>query len=238
MLNTRIFSTGIILLISITSSFAAYIDGIWQVNRSNDLVEIKATNYGLKAKFLNSNDWIHYDRVRDDIYEDRKGNRYYIKTNNRMTWESRDGRRVINLEKSNIQNRRGRSYDDYEYGYDYENRRRRSNGNRGNGRRFNQHICSSACGTTCGMGVGYRDDGMSGTWTNRWRNVVAYVEFDGYSVRMRTNNSKKWTTYRRTNSRKLHFEDRWGNRLRFKNNGRLQWRRADGRRNIDLTRDY
>jgi hypothetical protein len=54
---------------------------------------------------------------------------------------------------------------------------------------------------------------------------------------MKTNRGRKWTTYRRTNNRRMIFEDKWGNRLRLRNNGRLEWKRADGRRDIDFVRE-
>ena len=230
MLRSKLFSTGIILLFVITVSSAAQIEGLWQVNRSNDLVEIRSTNQGIKAKLVDSQDWDRYDHVRRDIYEDRKGNRYYLKSSNRLTWESRDGRRVINLEKARNNDRRRDRYDRNDYNYD-NNRRDRNRGH---------EDCTSRCGNSCTFEANFgrrNDDGLSGQWTNRWRNTIAYVEFDGYNIRMKTNRSRKWTTYRRTNSRRMTFEDKWGNRLKLRKNGKLEWKRADGRRDIDFVRD-
>ena len=210
MLKGKILATGIILLFTVTLISAAQIEGLWEVNRSNDLVEIRSTNQGIKARFVNSNDWDRYERVRKDIYEDRRGNRYYVKSSNRLTWESRDGRRVINLEKARGNNRRSGRYDDF----DYDNNRR--------GRIDTHHSCTSSCGSSCTFSSNNRrsyDNSLSGTWTNRWRNTVAYVEYDGYNIRMKTNRSRKWITYRRTNNRKMVFEDRYGNRLKLRNNG-------------------
>lgn len=217
---SKIFSTGIILLSAITLSFATSIDGYWTVKSSNDMVEIQRTSYGLKAKFVDSYDWVTYDKIYSDVYEDQKGNRYYVRSRKKITWESRDGRRKIQLSKSNYRN--DRNYDEYNY------RRGRSHA------RGNEHICSATCGCTV---VERRfDDGISGTYTNRRRNVIAYVEYNGYTVRMKTNRAPGWITYYRSHSRKLRFEDRWGNELKFRRNGDLEWERR-GRRDVDLRRN-
>lgn len=231
MLKGNVLATGIILLLSITMGTAAQIEGFWKVDRSNDLVEIRSTNQGIMAKFVNSNDWDRYERLRRDVYEDRKGNRYYVKSNNRLTWESRSGRRVIHLEKARNDNRRSGRYDDFNYGEDHHRR----------GRSDAHHSCTSTCSSSCTFSANAGrsfDNGLSGTWMNRWRNTIAYVEYDGYSIRMKTNKSRKWSTYRRTNNRRLVFEDKWGNRLRLKNNGKLEWQRADGRRDIDFVKEH
>jgi len=68
--------------------------------------------------------------------------------------------------------------------------------------------------------------------------MIAYVEYDGYNIRMKTNRGRKWVTYRRTNNRKPIFKDRYGNRLKLRNNGKLEWRRADGRRDINFVKNY
>lgn len=216
----KMYSTGIILLLAINTSIAAQIEGFWQVNKSNDLVEIQRTREGLKAKLVTSNDWDYYELLRSKIYENRSGNRYYIESSDRLRWESRDGRRVIQLRKTRNNNRydrydddrRGRNqqYDDSDF-YDdqFSNPRNRLENN-----------------------------GLSGTWSNRWTNTIMDLEYDGFLVRMRTNRSRRWVTYRRTNSRRVIFADRWGNSLLFKNNGEVRWRRADGLRNLRLRRHF
>ena len=68
--------------------------------------------------------------------------------------------------------------------------------------------------------------------------MIAYVEYDGYNLRMKTNKGRKWTTYRRTSARKLKFEDKFGNRIRIKSNGELEWKRSDGRREIEFRKRY
>ena len=245
----KMYSTGIILLLTITSVAAAQIEGLWQVSKSSDVIEIQATNNGLKAKFVDSNKWDHYEMLRNNTYEDRRGNRYYVESSNRLQWQSRDGKRVINLKRA--QNYRGNDsryndsrYND-DYNYDNSNRRGRSN-QRGSyyDEDYEQGYCTSSCSANCSMHAnknrnrGSRGDRLSGEWVNRWRNTVAHVEYDGIVVRMKTNKSRKWITYRRSHARKLTFEDRWGNTIRFKNNGELKWNRSDGRRDIEFRRNW
>jgi hypothetical protein len=259
----KISSTGIILLFTITIISASGIDGIWQVSKSNDYIEIRKTNDGIKAKFVDARDWDFYEHLRRNTYEDRKGNRYIFNSSDKLVWESRDGRRSFQLRKANndygyVNNRRNRSYNSgydsyennrnnkgqqrgrYDDGYDYN---RNYKNNRGN---YNDQYCNSGCAANCKIHKRGKFRGkdrhlvhqLSGTWHNRWRNTVAYVEYDGFALRMKTNRSRKWTTFRRTHHRKLVFEDKWGNRLKFKNNGELEWKRADGRRDIDFVKRY
>ena len=239
-------STGIILLLSVTLAAGAQIEGLWQVNKSNDLVEIRSTSNGLKAKFVTSQEWDFYDYLNRDTYEDRRGNRYYLKSSEKLIWESRDGRRKINLRKAD------RRYRDQHYSNryddDYGNYRQGRNNNRydyDNDYGYVDDYCSDSCSSSCTRhnkgkyrkGNRTFNNHLSGTWVNRWRNTIAHVEFDGNVVRMKTNKSRRWITYRRTHHKKLFFEDKWGNRLKFKNNGDLDWKRSDGRRDIQFHKD-
>ncbi len=224
----KMFSAGIILLLTITISTAAQIEGLWQVHKSNDVVEIRSTRDGVKAKFVNSNDWAFYERLRNNTYEDRKGNRYYLESSNKLVWESRDGRRTVRLRKARRDYYENGYRDDQYDDYNYEGRQGRSD----------REYWNDGFETHNRRSTGRLDDALSGTWVNRWRNTIAYVEYDGIVVRMKTNRNRRWTTYRRTNARRPIFEDRWGNRIRFKRNGELEWRRSDGRREIEFRKRF
>lgn len=253
----RFYSTGIILLLTIATAHAAGIEGIWQVDNSNDFIEIRSTNDGIKAKFVNQGNWDFYEHLRRNTYEDRRGNRYTYRSDEDLVWESRDNRKVIRLRKS-YNDRYGRNNDRYRdddwrddrydrndrYDRDgrYIDRNHRGDWNNGRGN-VEVHVCGPNCGPNCNMvntrrGDRYLSNQLSGTWTNRFRNRIAYVDYDGFVLRMKTNRSRGWTTYRRTHHRKLEFEDRFGNTIRFRNNGEMRWRRADRGRTIDFIKDY
>ena len=265
------YSTGIILLLTITASIASHIEGLWQVNRSNEMIEIRSTNNGIKAKYVDSGSWDFYETLRNDRYEDRKGNRYILQSSDQLLWESRDGRRVMNFQKAQSNssrrgnynngrnngygsrnnghnddyrnsNRNGQRYDDY--GNSNRNRQRYDDYGSYNGQ--NDEYCGPNCADNCtdhkrGKRVKndrYLRSQLSGTYTNRWKRTNAYVEYDGYTLKMKTNRSRKWTTYSRTHHKKLVFEDRWGNKVKFKKNGQMEWKRADNGRHIDFHKTY
>ena len=256
----KMYSTGIILLLTVTASIASHIEGLWQVNQSNDLIEIRTTNNGIKAKFVDSGSWDFYETLRNDRYEDRKGNRYILQSSDQLLWESRNGRSVMRLQKANANSSRGGNYgNDRNKDYGSRNRNNGHNDGYGNANRNkqryddygrnngqNDEYCGPSCADNCthhkrGKRVKsdrYLRSQLSGTYTNRWKRTNAHVQYDGYTLKMKTNRSRKWTTYRRTHNRKLVFEDRWGNRIKFKNNGQMEWRRADNGRNIDFHKTY
>ncbi len=277
----KMYSTGIILLIAITLSAASKIEGLWQVNNSKEIIEIRTTNQGIKAKFVESHDWDHYDYLRNNTYEDRQGNRYTLQSSKNLTWESRDGRKKLRLFKaydnynsnrnygSNNQGstryqRKDRYDDDYnyrqgrnDYGYDrydqhgndnYSRNRydHYGNDNYGRNNRYDDGFCSDNCAANCSMHRNGRFNGtdrylvreLSGTWSNKWKNTVAYVEFDGFAVQMKTNKNRNWTTFRRVHPKKLLFEDRYGNTIKFTNSGKMEWKRSDNRREIVFRRSY
>lgn len=242
----KMYSTGIILLLTITIGSAAQIEGFWQVDRSNDIIEIRSTRDGIKAKFVDRGEWENYEYLRQNIYEDRRGNRYIFRSDEDLKWESRDNRRVVNLRKSYNSGDENHYHDDgwdNDY-YDDRNNRQGRSGNYDNNR--NIEACGPSCGHNCvhvrnrkvNRADRYLVNQLSGTYSNGLGTRLAYVDYDGFVLRMKTNRARGWTNYRRTHHRKLEFEDRFGNSVRFKNNGELRWRRGDGGRTLTFRKRY
>jgi len=74
------------------------IDGKYYVREIDEVVVIRRTNDGLRAKRGNR-DWVYYrqNRLRKNEYVDISGNTYLVRSDGSVRWRSRSGKVTLNL---------------------------------------------------------------------------------------------------------------------------------------------
>lgn len=70
--------------------------GKWIARSADRTVYIKKDGDGIKARFGGSNKWTYYyqDHNRTNVFTDRIGNRYRLKSEDSLEWVSHDGREI------------------------------------------------------------------------------------------------------------------------------------------------
>lgn len=230
MKDRTITMTMLSLLFSM-SLIAGDLDGFWQVEKSHQTTEIQMTHYGLKAKLMDQNRWTYYDRVNARLFEDDRGNSYRVISDGHLVWKSRRGAREIRMFRKN------RNYDSYGSGgyvnpYDDGYYSSPYGGNHHNNG-YGQSDYGNYCPSDYFDNRRNVDQFIFGRWRQKHGPRELFIQRSGRNIKVKEGRYGRWVVYRHMNRNKPYFKDRYGNTLKFRRNGTLDWDR-EHRRDLEF----
>ncbi|MBX2817659.1 MAG: hypothetical protein KTR24_16740 [Saprospiraceae bacterium] len=161
------------------------VEGYWSNSRHQVQVQVERTPQGIRVLRIGQSRWRQYREVRNNQFQDQQGNTYYVLSNGQLEWESSDGRKRIQFNRSNSRNRT------YQRGRSYSSRNDWRGGNR------------------VRRAVQARD--LQGTWVNYWNDDCLFIRSRRGALRVRGLGFGSRTFHAGPNG----FEDHKGNLIQL-----------------------
>ncbi len=171
-----------------------HLEGVWENNRSNLSIRVESIRDGIRVKRLDRNRWHSYTQVRDDQYQDRDGNTYFLIDQNTLEWEDRKGQKRIRFYRDKG-DRRDNSY---------RSRDRDYHRDRGRTQLERNHYYGSRR-----QGSRIAPQTLSGTWINPTTGQRIRVKTKRGTIKVRAHRGG-WTTFYPAD--RNTFRDRQGNK--------------------------